>query len=123
MNTALQSTQSKSQGLALRDGLLYLLVGGGIGAAVALLFAPKSGADLRNDISDLSRKGLEETRGLAAQLKDKSAGIYNAVKEKSDSVFDLASVKFSRAQNQLDDSLATAGDKVNNAIEEVDRLA
>lgn len=33
------------------NGLVYLLAGGGIGAAIALLFAPKTGAKLRGDIA------------------------------------------------------------------------
>ncbi|MCU0240070.1 MAG: YtxH domain-containing protein [Pyrinomonadaceae bacterium] len=31
--------------------LTYLLIGGGIGAILALLFAPKSGQELREDIA------------------------------------------------------------------------
>ena len=31
--------------------LTYLLIGGGIGAVIALLFAPKSGQELRGDIA------------------------------------------------------------------------
>ena len=40
--------------------LTYLLVGGGIGAILALLFAPKSGQELRGDIADVTRKGVEK---------------------------------------------------------------
>ena len=41
------------------DRLTYLLIGAGIGATVALLFAPKSGRELRGDIADASRKSIE----------------------------------------------------------------
>lgn len=77
------------------SGLLYLLIGGGIGATLALLFAPKSGAELRTDISDLTKKGYEETVDLAHQLKDQSAEVYNSVKEKTGKVYDLAASKWS----------------------------
>ncbi|MBA2495432.1 MAG: YtxH domain-containing protein, partial [Acidobacteria bacterium] len=40
--------------------LTYLLIGGGIGATLALLFAPKSGQELRGDIADVTRKGIEK---------------------------------------------------------------
>ena len=39
--------------------LTYLLIGGGIGAVIALLFAPKSGHELRGDIADATRKGID----------------------------------------------------------------
>ncbi|MBC7910097.1 MAG: YtxH domain-containing protein, partial [Pyrinomonadaceae bacterium] len=57
-----------------RDGsevstrLAYLLIGGGIGAILALLFAPKSGQELRGDIADVTRKGIDRTRETATQL-------------------------------------------------------
>ncbi len=42
--------------------LSYLLIGGGIGALLALLFAPKSGHELRGDIADVTRKALKRAR-------------------------------------------------------------
>ena len=47
--------------------LTYLLVGGGIGAVLALLFAPKSGHELRGDIADVTRKGIEKGKETATQ--------------------------------------------------------
>ncbi|MEP7218868.1 MAG: YtxH domain-containing protein, partial [Bacteroidota bacterium] len=39
----------------LSKGLLIgLLTGGAVGAALALLFAPKAGRELRSDISDMT---------------------------------------------------------------------
>ena len=80
--------QSETSAIA-RSGIFYLLVGGGIGATLALLFAPKSGADLRSDISELSRKGYDETLGLASQIKERSAGLLDSVKEKTDKGIEL----------------------------------
>ncbi|MDQ3747593.1 MAG: YtxH domain-containing protein, partial [Acidobacteriota bacterium] len=45
--------------------LTYLLVGGGIGAILALLFAPKTGEELRGDIADVTRKGIEKGKETA----------------------------------------------------------
>ena len=55
--------------------LTYLLIGGGIGAIIALLFAPKAGHELRGDIADATRKGIDKTKETAAQLQDKAANI------------------------------------------------
>ena len=52
--------------------LTYLLIGGGIGAILALLFAPKSGHELRGDIKDATRKGIDRSREAAQQLTDRA---------------------------------------------------
>jgi gas vesicle protein len=116
-----KKTQKSSPGI--QSGLLYLLIGGGIGAALALLFAPKSGADLRTDISDLTRKGYDGTLELANQLKEQSAGLYQTVKEKTDKVYEMASSKLSLAQQTIDNSIETAGDKVNGEIRQLEDKA
>jgi len=43
-----------AEGNRTADRLTYLLIGAGIGATLALLFAPKSGRELRRDIADVS---------------------------------------------------------------------
>ena len=53
------------------DKLVYFLIGAGIGAVTALLFAPKSGTELRSEIADATKKGLDyarETSRFAARL-------------------------------------------------------
>ena len=39
-----------------------------IGAVLALLFAPKSGQELRGDIAVATRKGIDRTRETASQV-------------------------------------------------------
>ncbi|MDX6694065.1 MAG: hypothetical protein QOF02_1668 [Blastocatellia bacterium] len=92
--------------------LAYLLIGGGIGALLALLFAPKSGQELRGDIADVTRKGIDRTRETAAQLgtragdyyeatKDRAAGIYTGATDKAGEVADAARETLSRKGGQL----------------------
>jgi len=40
----------------------YLLIGGAMGALLALMFAPKPGRHLRADIADATRKGIDRSR-------------------------------------------------------------
>src|SRR6478672_6895172 len=78
--------------------LLYLLAGCGIGATLGLLFAPKSGRELRSDISEVTRKGYDETLELAQELKDRSAELYGSIKVHADKVYDMAAAKLHIAE-------------------------
>jgi gas vesicle protein len=53
------------------DRFMYLLIGASIGASLALLFAPKTGRELRGDIADLSRKGMQRGRDAAHRVGDR----------------------------------------------------
>jgi hypothetical protein len=63
--------------------LTYLLIGGGIGAVIALLFAPKSGVELREDIADATRKGLEKGKETAHHLQEVAGEYYEVSREKA----------------------------------------
>lgn len=63
--------------------LTYLLIGGGIGAVIALLFAPKSGVELRGDIADATRKGIEKGRETAAHLGEVAGEYYEVSRERA----------------------------------------
>jgi gas vesicle protein len=70
--------------------LTYFLVGAGIGAVLALLFAPKSGEELRNDIADATRKGIDRSKEAAAQLGTKASEVYDATRTKATELYDTA---------------------------------
>lgn len=103
------------------DGLIYLLIGGGIGAAAALLFAPKSGKELRHDISDIAHKGYDETLELAHQLKEQSNELYRSIKEHGGHVYEFASEKFKYAKEALDETVETAKEGVDGVLQLDDR--
>jgi gas vesicle protein len=73
--------------------LTYLLIGGGIGAVLALLFAPKSGQELRGDIADATRKGIDKSREAAQQLGDRAGEYYEATRERASELYTQASEK------------------------------
>ncbi len=70
--------------------LTYFLVGAGIGAVLALLFAPKSGEELRNDIADATRKGIDRSKEAAAQLGVKANEVYDTTRAKASELYDTA---------------------------------
>ena len=61
--------------------LITLLLGGSIGAILALLFAPKPGAELRGDIADATRKGIDKSREAATYIGGKAGDYYGAVRD------------------------------------------
>src|SRR6185295_355801 len=70
--------------------LTYFLVGAGVGALLALLFARKSGVKLRNDIADATRKGIDRSREAAEQLGWKATSSYGAARQKAGELYDTA---------------------------------
>lgn len=75
--------------------LTYLLIGGGIGAIIALLFAPKSGHELRGDIADATRKGVEKGRETAALVGEKAGDYYEVTRERAGELYQTAQTKAS----------------------------
>ncbi len=75
--------------------LTYLLIGGGIGAILALLFAPKSGQELREDIADVTKKGIEKGKETAGQLQHAAGDYYEVTREKANELYSTAQEKAS----------------------------
>jgi gas vesicle protein len=73
----------RSQESDVSTRLTYLLIGGGIGAIIALLFAPKPGSELRGDIADVTRKGIDKSREAASFVGDKAGDYYGVVRDKA----------------------------------------
>ncbi|MFZ4793354.1 MAG: YtxH domain-containing protein [Blastocatellia bacterium] len=70
------------------DKLVYFLIGAGIGAITALLFAPKSGEELRSDIADATKKSLDYARDTSRDLGDRANDYYQ---QRVDQVTDFSS--------------------------------
>jgi gas vesicle protein len=87
---SLMEHDDRSGGSDVSTRLTYLLIGGGIGAIIALLFAPKSGTELRGDIADVTRKGIDKTREGARLVGDKAGEYYGATREKVGELYDSA---------------------------------
>src|SRR5215210_1292872 len=88
-------------GDSISNKLTYLLIGGGIGAILALLFAPKSGHELRGDIADATRKGIDRTRDAANQITDRAGGYYEGARDKAGEIAGVAREAASRKGGQF----------------------
>jgi gas vesicle protein len=113
----------KTRALKLRDGLLYVGVGATIGATLALLFAPKSGSELRSDIADVSRQGYDATVEKATAIKEQTVAAANSIKETAGSLYAVAGSKLAAGEKAVEELATEVKDAVNNGIEKAAELA
>ncbi|NOU98012.1 YtxH domain-containing protein [Paenibacillus sp. LMG 31456] len=66
-----------------KDLLIGAVVGTLLGAVTALLFAPKSGRELRADISEGVHNVTEKTQQVAGTVADKSKQIAGTISDKT----------------------------------------
>jgi gas vesicle protein len=59
----------------------FFLTGAAVGAAVALVFAPKSGAQTRKDIRKLSRKTMDQLDDFQSDVREQIVEVFDNVKE------------------------------------------
>lgn len=97
--------------------LTYLLVGGGIGAILALLFAPKSGEELRGDIAVATRKGIEKGKEYGHQIQEKAGEYYEVSREKAEELYQTAQEKAGDIADKAKAAAARTANPFSAAIE------
>ncbi len=97
--------------------LTYLLIGGGIGAILALLFAPKSGEELRHDIADATRKGLEKGKETAAHLQEVAGEYYEVSRERASELIHTAQDKAEELGEKAKAAAARSANPFTAAVE------
>lgn len=97
--------------------LTYLLIGGGIGAILALLFAPKSGQELRGDIADATRKGIEKGKETAAHLQEAAGDYYEVTRERASEMVHSAQEKAGEFTERARTAAAQSANPFSAAIE------
>ena len=107
----------------LGQKLMYFMIGGGIGAAIALLFAPKRGSELRSDIADMASKRYDETVEAANELKRRTAEYYQAAKETGTEVLDVVVEGASAVKEEVSKDVGKIGAIVEDTAKRVARSA
>ncbi len=97
--------------------LTYLLIGGGIGAILALLFAPKSGEELRGDIADVTRKGIEKGKETATLVGEKAGDYYEVTREKAGELYSSAQEKAGALSEKAKGVVSSASNPFSAALE------
>ena len=102
---------------SISNKLTYLLIGGGIGAIIALLFAPKSGQELRGDIADATRKGIDRSREAAQQLGDRAGEYYEATRGRAAELYSQAAERVSDVAQSARDAASRQTGTLTAAID------
>ena len=107
----------RDSGDSISTRLTYLLIGGGIGAILALLFAPKSGQELRGDIADATRKGIDRSREAAQQLGDRAGEYYEATRARAGELYSQAAERVGEVAQSAREAAVRQSGTVSAAIE------
>lgn len=97
--------------------LTYLLIGGGIGAVLALLFAPKSGQELREDIAVATKKGIEKGKETANQIQEAAEDYYEVTRERAGEIYTTAQEKASAIGEKAKSAAAQSANPISAAID------
>lgn len=104
----------------VKDFALGTIVGAVIGASLALLFAPKRGEELRQDVATqattLKSKGVE----LSSVAKDKTSQLSQDLKEQSSQLVEKVKTTITSISEEKDEAVEGENpmDEVAEAIEE-----
>jgi gas vesicle protein len=79
--------------------ILTFVLGAGVGAVVALLLAPKSGEELRDDIADGVTESVAQVRSTGRDLKRRAQRAVDLAKEQVHDAIDAGDRADSQAKN------------------------
>jgi gas vesicle protein len=88
----MSNNNNNNQNIDSKDFMIGALVGGMLGAAAALLLAPKPGKELRSDLNE-----------QAVYLKDKSTEISQIAREKSSNIVKTVSEQSNQVATKVKD--------------------
>src|SRR5918911_4324594 len=116
MNRQMERKKAASGDSDMGARIAFLLVGAGIGAVVALLFAPKSGHELRGDIADATRKGIDRTREAANQLSERASDYYEGARDRASELYSAGRERAGEVASAARDAAAQRGGSLSAAI-------
>jgi gas vesicle protein len=98
------------------EKLAFLLIGAGIGATLALLFAPKSGRELRGDIADATRRGIDAAGEGVKRAGDAAGDLYETGRTRAGEYYEAG-------RSRAGEIYGTAREKVAQSADVVSDLA
>jgi gas vesicle protein len=77
--------------------VLTFVVGVGIGAAAALLFAPKSGGELRADLAQGANDGIDQVRKKGKQVRDRANEVMDIASDRVQEALEAGQIAYKQA--------------------------
>ncbi|MDQ0231080.1 YtxH domain-containing protein [Metabacillus malikii] len=103
-----------------RDFMVGSIIGGLIGAAAALMLAPKSGREIRDDLGQQASKLKEQTGKISKEeLIEKGSEFVNIAKEKSASLSQVVTEQSSQIMDKVKDITKNSGGQQDQTIESI----
>ncbi|WP_394188380.1 YtxH domain-containing protein [Paenisporosarcina quisquiliarum] len=110
-----------------KDFVIGALVGGIIGAAAALFLAPKTGRELRENVSTQAMQLKDKTADFSSTAKEKTSHLSTQLKEQSGQIVDKVKGMKTKSSAPMDDGTASSEgeepidflETVTNTVDEV----
>ncbi|MDQ0160145.1 YtxH domain-containing protein [Alkalibacillus salilacus] len=116
-----EEKQKTEENINSKDFMIGTLLGGIVGASVALLFAPKSGKEIREDLNT----GAQQVKERADEWKDvayeKGNEFSQRMRETKGQLQDKVAEMKNQAQGQNDEVAQDIADAIEEATEELER--
>jgi gas vesicle protein len=96
--------------------IVGLLAGGAIGALIALLFAPKSGRELRADLKLKGEEYLDEAEKYMSEAREKAKELINEGKKRSEKIISEAKSKSQELIKDAEKIINEAKEKTSEVI-------
>lgn len=106
----------------LKGLIIGVLAGGAVGALIALLYAPKSGRELRADIKEKADDFMEGAEEYISAAKSRAGEIVSEAKKRSEQLITDAKHKADSLLEDADKLIANARSKVGPVVEEGSRI-
>ena len=94
--------------------LIGFLTGAAVGSIIALLFAPKSGKELREEIKNKSQDFMDDADSYLSNAKEKATQLINEGKKKSEKLVADTKEKVDTLLGEAEKILSDAKDKAGN---------
>lgn len=91
-----------------KDFIIGVVIGGIIGAATALLLAPKTGSELRGNLSTQAGQIKEKTMDLSSTAKEKTTQLSKQLQEQSEQLVEKVKSIKGKPSSPLDDGTASS---------------
>ncbi|MGN7478035.1 YtxH domain-containing protein [Solibacillus silvestris] len=119
--TQLNDSIYDDEKIHVKDFVIGALVGGIVGVATALLLAPKTGSELRNDVAVQAVTLKDKSIELTDTAKEKTAQLSTQLKEQSSSLVEKVKAKTAKQPPVLDDGTASSEGEEPLPLDKMDK--